>query len=704
MVTSPFKDGQRVTFLGISGEGSRLLGNSWGVFANTAGASENGTYYEYARTAAGWTTTPIDPPGSVFPYSEFTAASTSVERTLWRARTAAESVYALNLVIREPDGSLQEVGPMIPPSFTGGPPGGSWPRVSYYWSSVNFAGASADLSHVLFSVAATPGFYATPFWPGDTTDREDGGVHSLYEYVGTGNTHPALVGANEEGHLISDCGIELGAGGEELYNAVSDNGEKVFFVARSRAACSSLPAGGMAPEVNELWARIGGGELVPISEPSSNQCEACNTAAAKAPARFVGASQDGSKAFFLTEQELFAGQAGTNLYEYDFDNPNGRKIVLASGGSGNPEVLGVARVSEDGSHVYFVARGVLTSEPRGGSCQDELSESMCRPQPGAYNLYVFERDATYPQGHVAFIATLTGSDGEDWQTTDERPVQATADGRFMVFQSAADLTPGDTSSEPQLFEYDALQEELVRVSTSQAGYANGLANANAHPAVMLRQSFTATGTGGLQPQAATTDLVVSAAGTGSQALAQVVFDSAAALTPGAEAAAAAGASSVYEYRSAGAIRDGNVFLISDGTDAQSAEAGGLDASGTDVFFATADPLLAQDTDGQYDIYDARSDGGFPAPAVPTVCEGEGCQGAVSPGPSLGVAGSASAVAGGNLTPAAQSPGPVVVTKPKSKPKHKKHVAKRGRRRVSKRRTGGRLVRGKRSVVQSKVRG
>ncbi len=182
---------------------------------------------------------------------------------------------------------------------------------------------------------------------------------------------------------------------------------------------------------------------------------------------FQGASEDGSKAFFLTEQELFAGARGMNLYEYDFDDPLHEKLVRVSTGSEEPEVQGVARVSEDGTHVYFVAKGVLSGRNAEGR----------EPVLGGENLYVFERDAVYPAGRVAFVATLSPADLVDWEAEDERrPVQVTPDGRFVVFQSVADLTAGDTSSEPQVFEYDAVAERLVRVSTGQAGYASGLAN------------------------------------------------------------------------------------------------------------------------------------------------------------------------------------------------------------------------------------
>jgi hypothetical protein len=654
----------------------------------------------FARGASGWGVSPVTPPGSLFPYSEYAAASSDLSRVLFGVRSASQSLYAEDLYVREPDGSFVEVGPMFPPSLVGGPPAGAFPVVGTFTEDGKYAGASADLSHVLFQILPPRDYSVgvTPYWPGDTTGSEQS-AGDLYEYVGRDNTRPSVVGLNGQGRLISDCGTTLGSstgiGSGDVYNAVSADGGAVFFTAVGEGDCAPafLQAGAVAPAVNELWARLGGIESVPISEPSPVQCEACDAGAVKEPAVFQGASEDGSKVFFLTEQELFAGDRGMNLYEYDFDDPLHEKIVRVSIGSEEPEVQGVARVSEDGTHVYFVAKGVLSGRNAEGG----------EPVAGGENLYVFERDAVYPAGRVAFIATLSPEDGIDWGAEDgSRPVQVTPGGRFVVFQSMADLTLGDTSSEPQVFEYDALAERLVRVSTGQAGYASGLANANAHGSEILRQDYS--GLVGFQPTQAATHLAVSAVVEGGQVVSRVVFFSKGALTPGAEVAAGAGASSVYEYRSVGSIANGSVYLISDGTNKQNAVPDGLDASGADVFFGTADPLLAQDVDTNYDLYDARSGGGFPAPSAPAGCEGEGCQGGPSAGPSFGVAGSVGAVAGGNLPPVA-APSPVTPSPKKLKPKKSKvkrrHHAVKRRQQKKKR---NKSVESRGSVVDVKGRG
>jgi hypothetical protein len=663
MVTPPFKNGDFASVEAVSGDGSHVLVESFQGYGGAAGNGEDGSSFELVRSGSGWVTSALDLPSSLsFNDPHLLAVGDGLGMTLWGMRSPSQSVNAEDLYVRETDGSFVSVGPMVPPSVADGPPVGSFPFV--YTSLKRLVGVSGDLSHILFYIEGS-----SEDWPGDATQR----VYSLYEYVGTGNTQPALVGVSDgstmvngqrlpAGHLISDCATNLGSVTDsassdgDTYNAVSASGETVFFTAQG-ATAENACKGFEGPSVNELYARVGGVQTVPISEPTPSQCEKCSTAV-EAPAEFQGASEDGSKVFFLTEQELLPEAKGMNLYEYDFDDPQGEKVVCVSLDPTEPSVeagvLGVTRVSADGSHVYFVATGVLTGKNGEGA----------EPVLGGDNLYVFERDAAFPAGRLAFVGTLAGADAQDWGRADERPVQATPDGRFLVFDSAADLTPGDTSSQPQVFEYDAQTERLVRVSVGATGYPGGTASVDTNGASIPSQNYGQLAAPFTRP-VDSRDLAVSADGS------VVLFSSVGALTPGAVEAAAAGASSVYEYRSVGSIADGGVYLVSDGRDTTVLSGGGvgafpvgMGASGGDVFFATHDPLVAQDVDTQEDIYDARVDGGFPAAVTPGVCEGEACQGALPGSPSFAGPGSVSGAGGGNLP---SSPPGTAGGSPKAKP-------------------------------------
>jgi hypothetical protein len=157
----------------------------------------------------------------------------------------------------------------------------------------------------------------------------------------------------------------------------------------------------------------------------------------------------------------------------------------------------------------------------------------------------------------------------------------------------------------------------------------------------------------------------------------VFFESPIALTPGALNDVTDGvierfghpefAENIYEYR------NGHVFLISDGRDVTGAsyaresssgapmELVGVGESGADVIFSTFDPLVLQDGDTAKDYYDARIEGGFPAPAHAS-CEGEACHpGGSAAGPE-GAPASESFTGPGNLTPEIVKP---AVAKPKT---------------------------------------
>jgi len=725
LVTPPDKGGavlvEQEHFGVIAPDGAHVMVGAGGAFAGTGNLwfqpnrNPSIAVYELSRTASGWTPTALTPSATIYPYGALLAASDEdLGVGLWSLATT-NLVFNEDIFLGDSAGDFVRVGPGVGPEVAG-------EALNVAGEELTLVGASKNLTRSLYQVEASSantrashGGHSN-LWPGDTTEAE---AQSLYEYVygGAVDSEPALVGvknesqlrSNAEAQLISRCGTEVGSGaGHSMYNAVSEDGETVFFTAR---ACRGGPA------VNELYARIGSSKTVPISEPSKTDCGNCNTSAALTDATFEGASRNGDRAFFLTSQELLPGQRGENLYQYDFkspaasgERPSGR-ISLLSGGSSSPGVQGVVRVSEDGSHVYFVAKGVLAGKNGEGR----------EPQAGADNLYVYEADPARPGGfHTVFVATLltpaeeaaleaeeaeeaskieelaekaavrafeealasgaseeeaseasgeirrqqermlrgtlgpSGTLGEDvslWQTSDSRPAQATPDGRFMVFVSSGDLTRGDESRAPQLFEYDAVDETLSRTSIGQGETFNKDGNVETfHDAAAIPpESFASRAL----PTGAESGLAISEDGS------RVFFDSAAGLTPEAET----GPVSVYEYH------NGNVYLISDGRDASSVnhEATvrllGIDPSGQDVFFTTADQLVPQDGETQMALFDAREEGGFPAPVFAPGCSGETCRGASGTTPQLPPPGTATQIGGDNLPPPAESKS---ATKPKQK--------------------------------------
>ncbi len=664
MVTPPYKEG----FLfeaesGMSADGLQVLAESFGNFLSPEGtipegAGTLGHYYRLVRSPVGWQSIPLDAPFSRFPnLHEVSSLSPGFDSSLWFASAPGQSSEDLYLDLS--GGAVTRVGPGAPPGVRE--------------RALHFVGASEDLHRLLFNVYSPNGGEENSLWPGDTT--LSGGLPSLYEYVGTGNSGPSLVGVSNEGrpvnsaeyHLISSCGTFLGGGHleSEAYNAVSATGAAVFF--------TSKQCGG-GPPVDELYARIDGGktaETIAISEPplsvpgrqcATTECvSAENVPGNRQAGVFVGASLDGSRVFFLTSQPLVDGDtdSGVDLYEAEIrERKVARLIQVSKGGEEDPtpgtgaDVLGVARISEDGSHVYFVAQGALTGANGEGRA----------PVAGAPNLYVSAIECPgggsscgSPVERTLFIATLSGLDGADWSSGDSRPVQATTDGRFLVFQSVADLTP-DQEGRPeagQVFEYDAQTGVLVRVSRGKAGYGED-GNSSTYPATLPRQFYGIAGS-----DTRFTRLALSDDGS------RVFFTSAAALTP----QALEGFSSVYEYF------HGEVSLIHGGQDVSAVHATsliGTDASGRDVFFTTMDRLLPQDSDTSPDVYDARIEGGFTQPVESAPCSGDACHDAGGTAPSLLMPGVSSGVQ--EALPA-QVTQKATVTKKSKKPKKPK---KRGR--------------------------
>ena len=135
------------------------------------------------------------------------------------------------------------------------------------------------------------------------------------------------------------------------------------------------------------------------------------------------------------------------------------------------------------------------------------------------------------------------------------------------------------------------------------------------------------------------------------------FESSDTLVPG----ASNGHKNVYEYEA------GRVYAISDVTGGYESFFLDASASGDDVFFATADHLLeGQDTGNNLVVFDARVNGGFPAPVSVEPCaNGETCLPTKTSPPGESLPGSEAFVGPGNPTPPPAS-SPAAVVKPTKK--------------------------------------
>ncbi len=296
-------------------------------------------------------------------------------------------------------------------------------------------------------------------------------------------------------------------------------------------------------------------------------------------------------------------------------------------------MLGVSGASEDGSYLYFVAQGALTSEP---------NSQGATAQAGKPNLYLIHAGVT------RFIATLDPTADEcDW-TWDSHcsgspeaslTARVSTGGAFIGFNSTRSLTGYNNADantgkpDLKIYLYEVAANRLSCVSCIPSGTRPSFGAAIHWPAAPVgKPSAASSSWNNHYPQRSVSDQ------------GQVFFETTDALLP----RDVNGHNNVYEYK------DGSVHLLSTGT----SEAGShfLDATpnGSDVFISTVQRLLPRDSDSLYDYYDVREGGGFaepPASAPP--CEGEACRNAGSAPPGVSTPGSLAFSGPGNL------PAPVV---------------------------------------------
>ena len=198
---------------------------------------------------------------------------------------------------------------------------------------------------------------------------EVNGGHNLYEWEPADGQFQA-VNILPGGAYESEKVLFGGAGGA-MGQAISEDGSRVVWTAES------------APSA--LYVREGIGTSQPV------------TVQADAPAgggRFLTASSDDSKVFFADNHKLTADSTAGNgalgdLYRFEPNGPAGSRLVDLTVDHGDPEgaeVLGALGGSADGSYLYFVANGVLSSDPgvSRGNCTPGSS-----PAGATCNLYLW---------------------------------------------------------------------------------------------------------------------------------------------------------------------------------------------------------------------------------------------------------------------------------------------------------------------------
>ncbi len=357
----------------------------------------------------------------------------------------------------------------------------------------------------------------------------------------------------------------------------------------------------------------------------------------------LGLAVDPSETHLYWVANQGGANPGTDLYRFEPEKPAGHRLNDLSVDPvdvNGAEVRGLLGTSEDGSHVYFAANGVLTGSPNEagelatpGDCHGAVAtEGACQT-----NLYLSRPDSTHPgQGEIIFIARLMGADKDNWRSKSSeasRASRVSPDGSTLLFTSSTNLTPYDTHGAPELYRYREGQGILC-VSCNPTG---------APP--QGRPSFgDSIGLSFLTPSSPAPTLTRNLSASGNR----VFFESTDPLLPedtndpggcpqtGPFNGAYPSCLSVYEWEADGsgscesqAENGGCLYLLSPHGEIGASFFGDASASGDDVFLFTRAPLVGQDADRLLDLYDARVGGGLLAQNQPSIapCESaEACHG------------------------------------------------------------------------------
>ncbi len=375
-------------------------------------------------------------------------------------------------------------------------------------------------------------------------------------------------------------------------------------------------------------------------------------------AQYQGTSADGSAVAFKVKGTLYLRVNNEKTEEVTADasafgglSSDGRYLFYVSGGDihrfdssdeSNEEVNSsddakMMNVSSDGSHVYFISPSQL----------DGVKGTVGQPNIYVWGGATLEYVATVLPSDLEGMSRL-GSWVESLATATNEPrgpgIEAsrlTPNGEFVIFESAAELTPYDNDGHVEIYRYDAKAKSLECIS------CNPLKSPATEDARL--QGLIATG-----PEIALNNL--------SEDGSRVFFETDEALVEG----DVDGINDAYEWQAPGGVVSSPLGLISSGTSVSypisplGSEVAveleqnvlfGITKDGSNVFFRSQDTLApGAGVGGTPALYDARIGGGFLEITPPPPCAEEGCHPPATPPPALGGAASSSLKGAGNVVP------------------------------------------------------
>ncbi|MGH2864523.1 MAG: NHL repeat-containing protein [Solirubrobacteraceae bacterium] len=539
--------------------------------------------------------------------------------------------------------------------------GGREEKPGVFERGVSFLGATPDLSHVVIEskVALKSG-----------TEAVENGI---YEWVGGQLQLVSVL----PGGAPATPSTALGYASSDVRHAISNDGSRIVW----------------SEQVGEHHLYMRDTTTAETIQLDAIEENAAHEQASGGPGQavFQTANSEGSQVFFTDASRLTfdstAGAGAPDLYEAEVKTEGGRLAVKLSdlsvdehsGESADLQgtVLGA---SEDGSYVYFVATGVLSTAENG-----EREKAVS----GAQNLYVLHRTGT--EWTTTLIAVLSSEDAPDWEAgpvhneLGKLTSRVSPEGGYVAFMSDRSLTGYENIDahsgvpDEEVFLYDVGTDGLICASCDPSGArpTGVLDTGSTTPLLHQDTAWSGRWLAGSVP--GWTSMTNTRALYQSRYLSdsgRLFFNSPDALVPG----DVNGNGDVYEYEPQGlgsctssseTFSDrsaGCVSLISSGTSSGEESAFGQEAvfldasvSGDDVFFLTPNRLAPQDVDTGLDVYDAHvctttQPCSTPPVSAPPCSTAEACKPAPSPQPaSVAAPGSSTFQGPGNLVVSPSGP-------------------------------------------------
>ncbi|HEX7278283.1 MAG TPA: hypothetical protein VF255_01545 [Solirubrobacterales bacterium] len=429
-----------------------------------------------------------------------------------------------------------------------------------------------------------------------------------------------------------------GVNPEASVMGASNDLEHVFF----KSAARLLPEAPEGSPAVYRWTEGSGLEVISVDPESGLPIPGTwPREAVLALADLHMASEDGKRAFFSADGRLYLWEEGA-----------GSTVVSASQRTepdpAGPQPANFQAASGDGSRVFFLS-----------------NEKLVDGDPdNSPDLYLFDVES-------GDLRRLTGDGSEDPAGAGVLSLSGfSRDGSRAYFVAQGSLAPGAVSGNYNLYlwEEDGSGGDIAFLGTGftetearQFDFVSGGASTSPsgrYFAFESAQSLTGLPSGGNQQiylfDAVERELVCascSLAGGGSVGSAdlgdpaqkipsnvlddgQLFFDTAQALL----------ASDTNNRRDVYVYRNGHTQLISSGRGSFDAIFGDAGYDGADVYFVTRNRLVPGDVDANGDLYDARVGGGFPGSVEPAPCVAAACQEGPSAPP--GWNGPAEAASGG----------------------------------------------------------